>query len=172
MGPVILIGNSDGATIALCHALREAGSKSGEDVVAVVSIAGHIRRDSATEAGIRELRARNGNTAPSWMGEIHGEDRAAGMFAGWCDRWLSADFGDWDMTADLGRLACPLLAIQGGRDEFALPGHLDDLAAAAPVARKCFLPGNGHFPHLEDPGKIAGIVAEFVSGVAARETRV
>lgn len=65
----------------------------------------------------------------------------------------------------VGRLALPTLVLAGETDFAAPPGEGVALAGALPDARSLVLPGCGHFPMLDAPGRFAAAVAEFVHTV-------
>lgn len=64
--------------------------------------------------------------------------------------WLAPEFRSWSLDALLPRVACPVLAIHGDRDEYgavAFPHRIADLAGGPSEA--VILEGCGHVPHRE-----------------------
>lgn len=153
---VVLVGHSDGATVALLHASRHS-------VRAVVSIAGHVRVEDEALEGIRAAcRAWSDGGLRSRLARHHGEQVDA-VFAAWSETWLAPWFRGWDVRAELRSATCPVLALQGADDSYASPGHLDELAdcLGGPVER-WLVPGCGHAPHLDAAEVVLDRVAAFV----------
>ena len=91
----LLVGHSDGASIALIHA-------SAHPVRGVVAIAPHVFVEEMCLAEIREAkRAYEADGLRARMARHHRDPDAA--FYGWNDVWLHPDFPDWDITEILPR---------------------------------------------------------------------
>ncbi len=153
----ILVGHSDGASIALIHA-------SARPVTGVVLIAPHVFVEPITLAGIRTARAEylNGNLRER-MARYHDDVDAA--FSGCADVWLHPDFERWELSEEITRLRAPTLLIQGINDQYATLEQLDRIEndAAAPIQRlelQC-----QHSPHLEAPGETLTGIATFTSAL-------
>ena len=150
----VLLGHSDGASIAIIHAGGSGRAVSGlvllaphvivEDIsVASIAAAGQAFED----AGLRERLSR------------HHED-VDGAFHGWNDAWLRPEFRAWSIEEYLPRLACPVLVIQGEDDEYGTMDQVDRIARAAPDVEVRKLPRCGHSPHRDRPEDVLkGIVA-------------
>jgi pimeloyl-ACP methyl ester carboxylesterase len=149
----LLVGHSDGASIALVHAARH-------PVSGLVLLAPHVFVEDVTVEAIRatrrefddgELRAR--------MGRHHDDPDAA--FRGWCDVWLDPAFRHWSLEADAEAVSAPTLLVQGAKDPYGSLGQLDRIEAcvAGPVER-LVVPG-GHSPHLEQPDAVLEAIAGF-----------
>ncbi len=94
----VLIGHSDGASIALLHA------GSGHPVAGLVLLAPHVVVEDITVAAIAEARERyRDGDLRARMARHHDDVDAA--FWGWCDVWLDPAFRDWSLEA-----AAPVLA--------------------------------------------------------------
>jgi pimeloyl-ACP methyl ester carboxylesterase len=153
----LLVGHSDGGSIALIHAGRHPVSGLAlmaphvvvEDVT--VEAIGVTRREF--EEG--ELRAR--------MARHHADPDAA--FRGWCDVWLDPAFRAWSLEADAEAVTAPTLLIQGADDPYGSLDQLDRIEARVrgPVTR-LVVPG-GHSPHLEQPEVVVAAIAEFAAGL-------
>jgi pimeloyl-ACP methyl ester carboxylesterase len=70
------------------------------------------------------------------------------------------------LKSRLHRVACPTLVVGGGKDRILRSGYPRDFADAIPGARYEDIAGAGHFPHIEQPAQIAGLVRSFVQEAA------
>lgn len=141
-GPPVLVGHSDGASIAIVYA------GSGHPVAGLVLIAPHV---FVEPEGLRQIAAtRDGFAAsslPARMAKYHVDAEAT--FRGWADAWLHPDFRSWNIEAYLPGIRCPVLLVQGDQDEYGTLRQLDAIeeGAAGPVQR-VIVPGARHSPHL------------------------
>lgn len=151
----ILVGHSDGASIAAIHATEHR-------VQAAVLIAPHVFVEDATLNGIRDTAAHFDDRVRPSLAAFHDDPDA--VFARWSNVWLSAEFAAFDLTGLLSEIAAPLLVLHGENDEYGTPVHAEAIArhASGPV-RTRLLAAHGHHPHLHDPEAIAVSIAEFVS---------
>ena len=159
----ILVGHSDGGTIALLAAALLPAM-----VRAVVAIAAHIHVEAAALAGIREtVRMWQEDGLRARLRHWHGPKTDA-LFHAWADTWLSPAFRHWTIAEEVRSVACPTLLLQGSADQYATPGHLHEIAAAVgETATAHLLPGLGHSPHLADREGFAVLVADFIDRTAA-----
>lgn len=154
----VLVGHSDGGTVALLHAARYPAR-----VLAVVTIAAHVRRDTLTHGQvIRHQRMVDQGDIPAWMTRFHG-DRAAHLLGEWTRIWQLPIYDHWDITPEIAAIRAPLLALQGETDAYGLPDQIERIGRAVPHAETALIPGIGHFPHVEDPDGTATRVAEFIA---------
>jgi pimeloyl-ACP methyl ester carboxylesterase len=158
----ILIGHSDGGSIALLHAAAHP-----ENTKACVSIAAHVFVEEITLKGIRGVVAHweSGDLKPR-LARYHG-DNTETMFRGWAETWLRPDFRDWTIEAHLPAVACPLLVMQGERDEHATLAQVEAIAhgVSGPV-ETCIVPGCAHSPHLEAREDVLARMARFIAALA------
>jgi GNAT superfamily N-acetyltransferase len=153
----ILVGHSDGASIALIHAAHH-------PVEAVVAIAPHVFVEEVCLEEIGRARAAYLETGLRDRLARHHRDPDAAFF-GWNDVWLDPEFPKWDITGELKRIPCPLLLIQGERDQYGTLAQLDAIEqrASGPVTRlhlDC-----QHSPPTEMPAETAAAIARFVAGL-------
>ena len=155
----VLIGHSDGGTIALLFAAR-----FPDRTAAVVSEAAHIIVEDVTLAGIRT--AKQAYEAPdsrlaAALRRHHG-DRSDAVFSAWADAWLSPDFAGFDM-GELPGITAPVLAIQGEGDEYGTPRQLELIAGgvAGPV-ETWLVPDCAHVPHHQAADRVLPRIADFV----------
>jgi pimeloyl-ACP methyl ester carboxylesterase len=152
-----LVGHSDGGTIALLHGARYRGR-----VRAIVTIAAHVRRDELTYGQVmRHQEMLRDGEIPDWMERFHG-DRAAHLLRCWTEVWQRTLYDSWDISGEIAAIEAPLMSIQGTGDAYGLPGQLESIGAAVPHARVEMIDGLGHFPQLEDPERVVGMVQGFL----------
>ena len=148
----ILVGHSDGASIALIHA-------GHHSVTGIALLAPHVIVEDVTVAAIRETRRSYGEGLRDRMARHHDDVDAA--FWGWCDVWLDPAFRDWSLEDDAERVTCPVLLVQGVDDPYGTLDQLDRIEARVrgPVTR-LETPG-GHSPHLDATAAVVAAVAAF-----------
>ena len=156
----ILVGHSDGASIALIHAAAHPGSVAGAVLMAPHVLVEAISQQSIARVTERyeqgELRTRLARH------HVHVDD----AFLGWSRIWLDPRFRTWSLGAECQKLVTPALLIQGEDDEYGTLAQLDAIAGAtqAPltrlVLRKC-----GHVPHREQEAAVIAAIADFAAGL-------
>jgi pimeloyl-ACP methyl ester carboxylesterase len=155
----VLVGHSDGASIALIHAAHH-------PVAGLVLLAPHVFVEEITVNAIRGTREQylEGGLRDR-MARHHDDPDAA--FWGWCEVWLDPGFLDWNLEPEVARVTAPTLLIQGADDPYGTLEQLDRIEAGVrgEVAR-LVVPG-GHSPHLERPEQVAQAVTEFVRTLSA-----
>jgi pimeloyl-ACP methyl ester carboxylesterase len=151
----LLVGHSDGASVALIHAGRH-------PVCGLVLLAPHVFVEPLTLASIRQTRdSYLRGELRERMARHHDDVDAA--FWGWCDMWLHPDFRAWNLEGDAALVTVPTLLIQGADDPYGTLEQLDRIEARirGPVSR-LVVPG-GHSPHLAAPDQVVAAVARFAS---------
>jgi pimeloyl-ACP methyl ester carboxylesterase/GNAT superfamily N-acetyltransferase len=154
----ILVGHSDGASIALIYAAHH-------PVAGVAAIAPHVFVEEICLTEIRRARDAYLETDLRERMSRHHRDPDAAFF-GWNDVWLDPEFPNWSITDELERVSCPLLLIQGERDQYGTMAQLDTIErlAAGPV-RRVHLDCQ-HSPPTEMPDETIGAIVEFVADLA------
>jgi pimeloyl-ACP methyl ester carboxylesterase len=153
----ILVGHSDGASIALIHA-------GTHPVRGLVLIAPHVVVEEVTIAAIRETSARfETGDLRERLARHHDDPEVA--FRNWCDVWLDPAFRDWTLEPDAERVDCPVLLVQGAHDPYGSIDQLDRIAARVrgPV-RRVIVPG-GHAVHRESSEPLVREVKRFLQEV-------
>ncbi len=160
LGEPVLVGHSDGASIALIHA-------AAHPVTGLVLLAPHVFVERVTVDAIRETRESFvGGGLRERMERYHDDVDAA--FWGWCDVWLDPAFRDWDLGAETARVTAPTLVIQGADDPYGTLEQVERIEARVPGARRLVLPG-GHSPHLEHRAEVVAAIAAFVAETRPRD---
>lgn len=154
----ILVGHSDGGSIALIHAAQH-------PVSALVVLAPHVFVEDVTVASIEQARE---TFAASDLGErmarYHRDPEAT--FRLWNDIWLAPEFRDWNIEDVLGAISCPVLAIQGAEDQYGTLAQIDAIeAGVAGRFARVVLPAR-HAPHLEAPEQTLRAAADFIGSLA------
>ncbi len=155
----VLLGHSDGATIAAIHA----GSVSDHRVRGVILMAPHFFTE---EMGLKEIeRARTAwrsGDLKQRLARYHRDPE--GAFRGWNEVWLDPGFRDWDVSDVIDYIRVPVLAIQGREDQYGTLAQIEviDARATAPV-ELLVLDGCRHAPHLDQPDATLEAVADFVA---------
>ena len=160
---VVLVGHSDGASIALLFAANDRAPKRVE---AVAVLAPHLFVEDVTVKSIAamaeawkttDLRAR--------LARYHGAN-VDGAFLGWSGAWLAPEFRSWNIERDVAAIDVPILAIQGEDDEYGTSAQLEALKRTAPgrvvtrLIAKC-----GHSPQRDQPDATIGAIAAWWSSL-------
>jgi pimeloyl-ACP methyl ester carboxylesterase len=153
----VLVGHSDGGSIAACYA----GTPRDERLRGLVLIAAHFFVEEHNITSIRRIRdeyARGELRAR--LAKYHRDVDCA--FHGWNDSWLAPGFRDFDITACLSAIDVPILALQGTDDPYGSEEQLRVLQrhARAPVDAR-MIDGARHAPHLEARDVALDAIARF-----------
>lgn len=155
--PVILIGHSDGGTIALLYA-----ALFPKNVRAIVTMAAHVFVEPETLAGIGPAVSAYESGKLDGLKRIHG-DKAENLFYAWADTWRADFFRDWNITDEIGNTGCPALIMQGTNDQYGTPAQVAAIAKVLPHARTVFIKDCGHHPHLERPEDVTEAIVRFLN---------
>lgn len=162
---VVLIGHSDGASIALIHAGK---AESRGRVLALAALAPHVRNEQSCVDGIRQIKqAWETTDLRDRLGRHHGSNVDC-AFHGWNDTWLRPDFWHWTIEEFLPRITVPTLVIQGEGDEYATSIHYDTIAAT--VSGPCtveVLPDCGHIPQKDQRDAVLASLVRLVETAKA-----
>lgn len=156
---VVLVGHSDGASIALAYAGRNDPRVKG-----VVAMAPHVIVEEATLAGVRQAEAHfRTSDLLERLRAYHGSN-LEGVFHGWVDTWQHPGFAGWTLDAELQRIGVPLLAFQGRDDQYATAEQLAHIArlVTAPC-RTLLLDDCRHIPHREAGEATLQLIEQFLS---------
>src|SRR6202049_3232651 len=159
----ILVGHSDGASIATIYA----GGRQDFRVRSLVLIAPHffvedisVRSIAAVKDAYEtsELRAR--------LAKYRRDVDVA--FWGWNRAWLDPDFRDWRIDEYLAYIRVPILIVQGVGDQYGTAAQLAlaEQETYCPV-ETLLLEDCRHSPHMYQPDKTLAAVAEFAHHLLA-----
>ena len=157
----LLIGHSDGGSIAAIHA----GTLHDPRLAGVVMIAAHFFVEDVNITAIRAIKdAYATGDLRERLARYHRDVDVA--FRGWNDAWLDPRFRDFDITEQVSRIEVPVLALQGPDDPYGTDEQLRVLerVATCPVETR-LIAGARHAPHLEARQATLDAVVPFVRNV-------
>lgn len=158
----ILIGHSDGASIAIAYA----GSAPREGLSGLVLEAPHVFTEpSGLEAIARARQAYDHGDLRKRLLRYHG-DNVDCAFRGWNNAWLDPDFKRWNIESYLPGIGVPTLVVQGLDDPYGTTKQVDAIAhqSGAPVAVE-LLPECAHSPHREQRDETLAVMKGFIRGL-------
>ena len=155
---IILIGLSDGGTIALLFA-----AAFPKRIAAVVTMAAHVINEPETIAGIQPAVEAFKAGKLKKLTEFHGE-KTDTLFFTWANTWKSEEFRTWNICGDIRALKSPLLAIQGAQDQYGTAKQLELIKNSVQAdCETVLLPGCGHHPHLEKTTDVIQRITSFLN---------
>jgi pimeloyl-ACP methyl ester carboxylesterase len=160
----VLVGHSDGGSIAIVHAgsdrLRPRGLRG------LVLEAPHVFVEDVSVKSIEQARVAF-ERGPLREGLAKYHDDPDGAFRGWNEVWLDPDFRAWNIERYLPRIDVPVLVIQGADDPYGTIAQVDaiDRGVFPAGIERLILPECGHAPHRDQPEATIDAIAAFVNGV-------
>jgi pimeloyl-ACP methyl ester carboxylesterase len=157
----VFFGHSDGGTLALLFAARFPERCSG-----IVSEAAHVFVDDLTTEGIRRTIASYHETGTEIREKLlryHGAN-LENIFRRWANTWLSDEFQTWNIEAELPKVKCPVLAVQGADDGYGTEAQVDSIVRkSGGIAQKLIIPDCGHIPHHQATETVLEEAGRFIS---------
>jgi pimeloyl-ACP methyl ester carboxylesterase len=158
----ILVGHSDGGSIALIYA----GGTPALLLRGVITEAAHVFCEDISVQSIAAIKQ------PYEQGDLrqklqkyHGENVDC-AFWGWNGAWLHPEFRDWNLEEYLPGIKVPLLAIQGEDDEYGTTAQIEAIARQAGAgAEVVLLPNCGHSPHRDQEAATLQAMTRFIERV-------
>ncbi len=130
----ILLGHSDGGTIALLHAAKF-------EVEACIVMAPHLFVEDISIDAIQAARKSfEQSDLRKRLSKFHADVNCA--FWQWSDIWLSDAFRSFNIEAECQKITCPILAIQGHEDPYGTMAQIDALT----VIKQDYLSQTGQSP--------------------------
>ena len=156
----ILIGHSDGGSIAIIYA----GGTKATPLRGFITEAAHVFCEDITVHSIRDAREkyRKGNLRQK-LEKYHGGNTDY-AFWGWNDVWLHPDFGDWNIEEYLSGIRVPMLVIQGDNDKYGTAAQVRSISRHVSTSAKVVtLSDCGHSPHREHEASVFQVIVDFIS---------
>ena len=157
----ILVGHSDGGTIALITAATH-----GNLIRGIITEAAHIFVEKITIEGIHKTVQAFETTSLKEKLERYHNENTTSIFYRWADRWLSPEFRNWNIREELLNITCPLLLLQGEDDEYGTRAQVEGIAAgvSGPVNVK-LIPDCGHTPHFQAKDTVLSEMTRFIEAL-------
>lgn len=153
----ILIGHSDGGSIAIIHT-----GSFPENIIGVITEASHQFIEDISVKGIQDaLTLYESGTLKDLLKRYHGENTDS-MFYGWADTWLREGFQKWNIEKYLDNVNVPFLGIQGEDDQYGSYAQLASIKEHAAKAEIFYVPQCGHTPHLQKKNEILERMDAFI----------
>jgi pimeloyl-ACP methyl ester carboxylesterase len=157
----ILIGHSDGASIATIYA----GSVQDHRIRGLSLMAPHfIVEDLSIDSIAAAKQVYESGDLKEKLARWHKDVDVA--FRGWNEAWLDPQFREWDISDSLAYIRVPMQIVQGEADQY---GTLRQVKIARD---ECYcpvdvtvLPGIGHAPHREAPNRTLIAMSDFVNRI-------
>ena len=155
----ILVGHSDGGSIALIHA----GGTRDARVRGLILEAPHV---FVEEHGIKRISAialeyRNGDLRRR-LKRHHGRNVDC-AFWGWNGVWLDPEFRSWNIEEYLPQINVPVMVIQGVDDQYGTWRQVEAIErGSAGHVRTTLFKDCGHSPHRDQPEATLRAVIEFL----------
>ena len=158
----ILVGHSDGGSIALINA----GGVQDPRVNAVVTLAAHVFNEDITVRSIAEAKTAYETTnLRERLAKYHGNNVDC-AFWGWNNVWLDPGFTDWNIEAFLPGISIPALVLQGEEDQYGTCAQVEAIQRGiGPSAKMSLIPDCKHSPHLEQPDVTLKLIADFMESL-------
>ena len=155
----ILVGHSDGASIAIIHAGVH------DRVRGLVLLAPHVFVEDLSVASIAGAKVKFETTNLAEKLARHHRD-AARTFWGLNDIWLHPEFRSWNIEEYLPRITCPVRVIQGLEDQYGTMAQVEAIRrqSGGPV-EVLALEDCRHSPQRDQPEKVIEAIAKFVAAV-------
>jgi pimeloyl-ACP methyl ester carboxylesterase len=154
----VLVGHSDGASIAAIHG----GSVQDHRVRGLVLMAPHFFTEPMGLASIAKAReAYATGDLRARLGKYHKDVDNA--FRGWNDAWLDPAFKSWNIEEVIAYIRVPVLAIQGVDDQYGTRAQIAALETQSynPVD-VAMLDACGHAPHVEQPDRTLALLVDYL----------
>ena len=155
MAPV-LIGHSDGGSIALLYASRFPAR-------GLVTMAAHIFVEPITLDGLRHAARIWAETDwPERLARYHGAKTDA-VFHAWVDTWLAPGFAAWNIEPALSGVTAPALVIQGENDEYGSIDQVNGICrGVSGPATPLLMRDCGHSPHIQACDRVVAAITGFL----------
>ena len=157
----ILIGHSDGASIALIYAGRAESSR----LRGLILEAPHVFAEPAGIDSIAAMKIEYETTDLRQRLSRHHAD-VDNAFRGWNDVWLHPQFREWNIEEFLPAIAVPILLIQGTADKYGTWKQIEAIERQVRSEIETLrVQDAGHAPHRDQPELVLDTMAAFVDSV-------
>lgn len=157
----VLLGHSDGATIALLYAAH----RMAPPALGVMAMAPHVFLEREGMVSMAKARAayEEGELRQK-LGRFHADADSA--FYGWNVTWLMPSMRGWNVEAELAGIECPVMLVQGVSDEYGTPAQLESIKKhSGSGAEIALLENCGHSPHIDQRAAVLGALKRLLARI-------
>ena len=153
----VLLGHSDGASIALLYASRY-------PVHACIAMAPHVIVEDISVSAIQLAKtAFEHGDLRQRLARFHADVDTA--FWQWNDIWLSPAFRPFDIRSICHAITDPVLALQGRQDAYGTLQQINDIQTQGRIER-VVIEDCGHTPHRDQPERALALVVDFLANLS------
>lgn len=159
----ILVGHSDGASIAIIYA------GDHDRLRGAILLAPHVFVEDLSVRSIAEAKVSFESTnLPELLGRYHRDP--VRTFWGWNNIWLHPDFRSWNIEEYLPRITCPMLVIQGLDDQYGTMAQVEAIRkqSGGPV-EVLKLEDCRHSPQRDQPKATLEAITKFIKEIVRTE---
>lgn len=158
----LVIGHSDGGSIALIHAAEQPARLRG-----IITEAAHVFVEQETVDGIRAADDAYLAGKLHRLTQYHG-DKTDTTFKAWSRTWIKEGFRHWNIEYLLPSIQVPALVMQGVEDQYATGAQVTAIVGGVANREAVMIPECGHIPHQEQPGTTLRRMAAFIGELDSR----
>lgn len=159
----VLVGHSDGASIATIHA----GSTQDFRVRGLALMAPHFFCEDISITAIEAAKkAYESGDLKARLERYHGAN-TENAFRGWNNGWLQPAFRDWRIDDAVAHIRVPILIVQGRNDPYGTLAQVALAEADAYCPVDTMILDCGHAPHVERREQALDALADFTHRILA-----
>jgi pimeloyl-ACP methyl ester carboxylesterase len=159
----VLLGHSDGASIAILYAGTFPESAAG-----LILEAPHVFVEDITATSIAQASVQYSETdLPRRLGRYHAN--VDSLFWGWNNIWLDPRFRDWNIESYLDPIRCPVLVLQGAQDEYGTTMQIEAIQRRIPSTSAIILDDCKHAPHRDRRDATLSAISRFLVALPDRQ---
>jgi pimeloyl-ACP methyl ester carboxylesterase len=156
---VILVGHSDGASIALIYA----GGAGGHCACALILMAPHVFNEPVCVASIEQARDSFIEKDLRARLQRHHGDNVDHVFWGWNGAWLDLGFRGWNIEQYLPAVNLPVLLIQGNQDQYGTVAQIEAIERqVSGFAERALIDDCTHRLHKDQPDAVLAYIVQFL----------
>lgn len=156
---IILLGHSDGGSIALIYAAHA----RDPNLLGLILEAPHVFVEEISIQSIESaaLKFKTGSLRVG-LERYHGKNVDAAFWS-WNHGWLDPDFRSWNIEECLPNIDIPVLAIQGSDDEYGTLAQVEAIKEGCATTVTAVFDNCAHTPHRDQPQLTLDTMASFIS---------
>ena len=156
----VLVGHSDGGSIALIHA---GSDRCAASVEGLVLLAPHVFCEAISVQSIEGIKQQYQSGGFRARLERYHHANVDGAFWGWNGAWLDPAFLGWNIEGYLPAIRVPVTVVQGATDPYGTLEQVDRIERGLTHRfTRRVLPDCGHSPYRDQPGLSTAAVVEQV----------